>query len=97
MSLEVEGGEFVAIVGKSGSGKSVLMRLLGGLDPVTSGEVEVNGAHLHTLSGAELTRWRRKSVGILLQDHPLFGSLSALDNVQLPMDIHGVIPPRERW
>jgi putative ABC transport system ATP-binding protein len=96
VSFQVERGEFVAIVGKSGSGKSVLMQVLGGLDRATSGAVEVGGAQLHTLGAPELTRWRRESAGILLQDHPLFGSLSALDNVRLPIDVRGVIPPRER-
>jgi putative ABC transport system ATP-binding protein len=96
VSLETTAGEFVALVGKSGSGKSVLMRLLGGLDRPTSGRVEVNGVDLNGLSAAELTRWRRARVGVLLQDHPLFASLSVLDNVRLPMDFASAHPRAER-
>jgi putative ABC transport system ATP-binding protein len=96
VSLETGSGEFVALVGKSGSGKSVLVRLLGGLDRPTSGRVEVNGVNLNGLTDAALTRWRRGNVGVLLQDHPLFPSLSALDNVRLPMDLAGAVPSAER-
>lgn len=85
VALQVARGEFVTLVGKSGSGKSVLMGLLAGLDRPTSGSVQVNGCRVDALSDAELTRWRRGSVGILLQDHPLFRSLSVLDNVRLPL------------
>jgi putative ABC transport system ATP-binding protein len=96
VALQAGLGELVAVVGKSGSGKSVLLGLLAGLDRPTSGDVEVNGTHPDTLVDAALTRWRRASVGVLLQDHPLFPSLSVLDNVRLPLDLAGVVPTRER-
>lgn len=96
VSLQTTSGEFVALVGKSGSGKSVLMRLLAGLDRPTSGRVDVHGVSLNALGDAALTRWRRECVGVLLQDHPLFSSLTVLDNVRLPMDFAAALPRAER-
>jgi putative ABC transport system ATP-binding protein len=94
VSLQTATGEFVALVGKSGSGKSVLMRLHAGLDQPTSGRV--NGVNFSGLTASGQTRWRRTSVGFLLQDHPLFTSLSVLDNVRLPMEFAAALPKSER-
>jgi ABC-type lipoprotein export system ATPase subunit len=96
VSFEAHSGELVVLVGKSGSGKSVVLNLLAGLDRATSGSVEVCSARLDGLSGAALTAWRRRSVGSMLQGHRLFESLSVLDNVQLPLELAGSEPRRER-
>jgi putative ABC transport system ATP-binding protein len=94
--LDASAGDFVALVGKSGSGKSVLLRLMAGLDRPTGGAVYATETRLDTMSDAALTAWRHQHVGILTQDHRLFESLSVLDNVRLPMDLAGRIPRPER-
>ena len=85
VSIEVAGGERVALLGKSGSGKSTFLNLLGGLDRPSSGRLCVGGRHLDQLSGREMARFRATTVGIIFQSFNLIASRSALQNVELPM------------
>lgn len=85
ISFTVEGGDFVALVGKSGCGKSTLLNLCGAMDLPTSGEILINGRSTSNLSDAELTQLRRQQVGFIFQSFQLIHTLSALENVELPL------------
>jgi putative ABC transport system ATP-binding protein len=89
VDLDVDHGEFVAVVGKSGSGKSTLLNMIAGIDRPSGGEVVVHGTSLGRLSEAQLARWRGLSLGIVFQFFQLMPTLTALENVQLPMDFAG--------
>ena len=84
LSLEVEQGDFVAVVGPSGSGKSTLLHLLGGLDVHYQGDVEVAGVRLAGLKDKELARFRNQHVGFVFQSFHLIPNLSAVENVLMP-------------
>jgi putative ABC transport system ATP-binding protein len=90
VSLTVAPGELVAVMGPSGSGKSTLLNLAGGLDSPTSGQVLVDGTSLQSLSRKQLAGWRRKRIGYVFQDLNLIASLTAAENVALPLDLDGV-------
>jgi putative ABC transport system ATP-binding protein len=90
VDLAVHAGELVAVMGPSGSGKSTLLHVAGGLDTPTSGRVFVEGRDLATLSAAQVAAVRRRSVGYVFQDLNLLPSLSALENVSLPLELDGV-------
>lgn len=96
ITLDILAGEFVAIVGPSGNGKSTLLNLLTGIDHPTRGEVIVDGARLQKMSGEKLTSWRGAHVGIVFQFFQLLPALTLLQNVILPMDFHAVLPKRQR-
>jgi len=96
ISLEIDRGEFIAVVGQSGSGKSTLLALLAGIDRPTSGEVFVAGTPVHTLSEREMSPWRGATIGIVFQFFQLLPTLSAAENVMLPMDFCNAWPARER-
>ena len=96
VSLQVNGGEFVAIVGPSGSGKSTLLNMITGIDRPTAGEVMVLGQPVHKLSENGLARWRGQYVGIIFQFFQLLPALTLLKNVILPMDLAGKYSRRER-
>lgn len=89
MSVEFARGRFTAIMGPSGSGKSTLMHVCAGLDSATSGRVFIGDVDLTTLKDNELTRLRRDAVGFVFQAFNLVPTLSALENITLPMDIAG--------
>ncbi|WP_112261551.1 ABC transporter ATP-binding protein [Lentzea terrae] len=96
VSLTVEPGELVAVMGPSGSGKSTLLNLAGGLDSPTSGQVLVDGTSLQSLSRRQLAAWRRKRIGYVFQDLNLIASLTAAENVALPLDLDGVRKSRRQ-
>lgn len=98
VSFEVEKESFTAIMGVSGSGKSTLMHLLAGLDAPTSGEVVLGGTELTGLSDAALTAVRRERVGFVFQAFNLLPTLTAVQNIRLPLDLagRGVDPEWER-
>jgi len=89
IDLHVEAGEFVAIVGKSGSGKTTLINMITGLDRPSSGEILVRGAAVEKLSENQLATWRGRNVGVVFQFFQLLPTLTALENVMLPMDFCG--------
>jgi putative ABC transport system ATP-binding protein len=84
-NLEVNAGEFVALMGPSGSGKTTLLNLIGGLDTPSSGEVVVADTHLEGLSSRALAAWRARHIGFVFQSHNLIRILSAAENVELPL------------
>ncbi|HEX4384663.1 MAG TPA: ABC transporter ATP-binding protein [Myxococcales bacterium] len=96
VSLRIATGSLTAVIGKSGSGKSTLLNLIGGLDRASSGTLEVEGAAVHEMSEARLSAWRGRKVGFVFQFFQLLPTLTAVENVMLPMDFAGVIKPRER-
>jgi putative ABC transport system ATP-binding protein len=90
VDLSVTAGELVAVMGPSGSGKSTLLQLAGGLDTPSAGRVLVEGRDLAGLSRRQVAAVRRRSVGYVFQDLNLLPSLSALENVALPLELDGV-------
>ena len=90
VSLEIEEGEFLAIVGSSGSGKSTLLNMLGCLDKPTSGAVFIDGVNTASLSENALAEIRREKIGFIFQQFNLIHSLNALENVSLPLFFAGV-------
>jgi putative ABC transport system ATP-binding protein len=86
ISLNIEQGEFVSIVGPSGNGKSTLLNMVTGIDRPSSGEVIVSGRPVHAMSENELAKWRGQEVGIIFQFFQMLPSLSLLQNVVLPME-----------
>ncbi len=95
IDLTVAAGERLAIMGPSGCGKSTLLHLLGGLDRPTAGTVTLSGSPLSTLTGAALARRRRREIGFIFQAHNLLSTLTAAENVALPLILDG-IPEGER-
>ncbi|WP_394392585.1 ABC transporter ATP-binding protein [Shewanella woodyi] len=85
IELNIDQGEFVALMGPSGSGKSTLLNVIGGIDKSDSGEVLVAGKRLDECSDSELTKWRGDNVGIVFQSYNLIPVLSAEENVRLPL------------
>jgi putative ABC transport system ATP-binding protein len=95
IDFEVHPGEFVAIQGPSGSGKSTAMNLIGCLDVPTKGEIQLDGHNISRLSESDLAQIRGRKIGFIFQKFNLIETLTALENVMLPMTFQG-IPERER-
>jgi putative ABC transport system ATP-binding protein len=85
IDLDIDEGEFVALMGPSGSGKTTLLNLIGGLDTLSSGSLTIDGARIEALHGADLAAWRARSVGFIFQSYNLMPVLSAQRNVELPL------------
>lgn len=96
IDLDIQTGEFVAIVGQSGSGKSTLLNLLAGIDRPSAGQIHIGGQALHLLSERALSAWRGLAVGIVFQFFQLLPTLTAVENVMLPMDFCKRWPRPER-
>ncbi len=96
VDMQVDAGEFVAVVGKSGSGKSTLINMITGIDNPTSGEVFVASTAVHELDQEQLAVWRGKNVGIVFQFFQLLPTLTVAENIVLPMDFCNTFPVRER-
>src|SRR5258707_8767559 len=96
VSLGVEAGQLVAVMGPSGSGKSTLMHILAGLDKPTTGTVEIAGIEITTLNDGRLTRLRRQHIGFVFQFFNLLPMLTAEENVVLPLTIAGE-KPEQQW
>ena len=96
VNLEINRGEFVGLVGKSGSGKSTLLNMIGGIDRPTSGSVTVGDTHVEQLPENKMALWRGKTVGFVFQFFQLMPTLTASENVMLPMDFCKTFPVRER-
>ena len=97
VSADFGRGRFTAIMGPSGSGKSTLMHCLAGLDTATRGTVHIGGTELTNLSDKALTRLRRDRVGFIFQQFNLLPTLTAGENIRLPLDIAGRKPDRQWW
>ena len=96
LSLAVDPGEFVAVTGPSGNGKSTLLNMITGIDRPTAGEVLVNGCPVHEMSENQLAKWRGENLGIIFQFFQLLPSLSLQQNVVMPMEFAGKYSRRER-
>ena len=96
VDLQVDKGEFVAVIGKSGSGKSTLINMITGIDRPTSGEVFVGDTAVHKLNEGQMAVWRGRHLGIVFQFFQLLPTLSVIENVMLPMDFCNMYTPRER-
>jgi putative ABC transport system ATP-binding protein len=96
ITLEIAAGELVAVIGKSGSGKSTLLNLIAGIDRPSSGSVVVGNNSIGELNETRLALWRGRNIGLVFQFFQLMPTLTAAENVMLPMDFVGTIPPRLR-
>ena len=96
VDVEIGAGEFVGVVGKSGSGKSTLLNMIAGIDRPSSGTVTVAGTVIHTMRENKLAAWRGRNVGFVFQFFQLLPTLTAIENVMLPMDFCKTFPARER-
>lgn len=90
VNLEIRKGEFVAIIGQSGSGKSTFMNMLGCLDVPTSGEYYLNGTDVSTMKDNELSVVRNREIGFIFQGFNLIANLTAIENVELPLIYRGI-------
>lgn len=96
VSFDLENGEFVVILGASGAGKTTLLNVLGGMDVVSSGSIILDGKHIDTLNRKELTKYRRHDVGFIFQFYNLMSNLTALENVELAVEIcHDYLDPKK--
>ena len=95
LSLDIDEGEFMALMGPSGSGKTTLLNLIAGIDKADSGSIKVGGIEITALSETELARWRAHNVGFIFQFYNLIPVLSAYENVELPLLLSG-LSKRER-
>ena len=96
IDLEVDGGEFVAVIGKSGSGKSTLINMITGIDRPTSGEILIGDTAIQNLKEGKLAEWRGRSVGVIFQFFQLLPTLTAAENIMLPMDFCRMYTMRQR-
>ena len=85
IDLDIEAGDFVALMGPSGSGKTTLLNLIGGLDSPTSGQIEVAGQRIDAMKSGQLSHWRSNHVGFVFQFYNLMPTLTAQKNVELPL------------
>jgi putative ABC transport system ATP-binding protein len=85
VDLDIDEGDFVALMGPSGSGKTTLLNLVGGLDTPSGGEISVGGQRIDTMSGGQLSHWRSQNVGFVFQFYNLMPTLTAQRNVELPL------------
>ena len=90
VDLTIYRGEFCAIVGTSGSGKSTMLNMLAGLEKPTKGEVIIGGQHLENMNENQLVKFRREKVGFIFQSFNLLGTMNAIENVALPLTFRGV-------
>lgn len=95
INLQIDKGEFVAVIGKSGSGKSTLLNMITGIDRPTSGEVLIGDTAIHTLNESQMAVWRGHSIGIVFQFFQLLPTLTVIENLMLPMDFGNVYS--EQW
>jgi ABC-type lipoprotein export system ATPase subunit len=96
VDLQVDSGEFVAVIGKSGSGKSTLVNMITGIDRPTSGEILVGDTSVGVLSEGKLAEWRGRTIGVIFQFFQLLPTLTVVENVMLPMDFCHMYTMRER-
>jgi putative ABC transport system ATP-binding protein len=94
VSLEVPAGQFTAVMGPSGSGKSTLMHMLAGLDTPSSGTVHIGGEDITAMNDKQLTKLRRRHIGFVFQSFNLLPTLTAEENILLPLSIAGRKPPK---
>ena len=90
VDFTINEGEFCAIVGTSGSGKSTLLNMLAGLEKPSKGEISINGTHIEKMNENQLVRFRREHVGFIFQSYNLMGTMTALENVALPLNFRGI-------
>lgn len=96
VNLTIKKRDYVAVVGKSGSGKSTMLNLITGIDHPTNGHVMVNGTGIHDLDESELARWRGKNIGIVFQFFQLIPTLTIIENILLAMEFVNTISKNER-
>src|SRR5579875_3994359 len=87
VDVEINRGDFVALMGPSGSGKSTLLHLIAAMDKPTDGEIEVLGANLRILNDKQIAHWRNENIGFIFQSFNLLPVLTALENVELPLKL----------
>lgn len=96
VSLKITGGQLIAVTGKSGSGKTTLLNIIAGIDRPDKGAVMINNMAIESLSENELAKWRGRNIGVVFQFYQLLPTLTALENVMLPMDFCNTFPKKER-
>jgi putative ABC transport system ATP-binding protein len=89
ITMDIQQGEFIGIIGKSGAGKSTLLNMITGVDHITSGEVRIDGTSVHKISENRRATWRGQTLGIIYQSFQLLPMLTLVDNIVLPMDFSG--------
>ena len=97
ISVDIQKGEFVGIIGKSGAGKSTLVNMITGVDQLSGGEIWVGDTPVHQLNENQMSLWRGLTIGVVYQTFELLPRLSLMDNIMLPMDFCGLYKPRKSY
>lgn len=87
VNMQIKAGELIALTGRSGSGKSTILNLLGGIDSVTSGKIMIAGEDITKMKDSRLTKFRSTHIGFIFQNYNLVNELSAIENIRLPLDL----------